>query len=334
MPEISVIIPNYNHAQFLTNRIESILNQTYTDFELLILDDCSSDHSKEIIEVFANIDSRITTYFNGQNSGSTFKQWEKGIKIAKGKYVWIAESDDYSENTFLEKLHKELKNNPNCAIAYCQSYKVNEQDEIISSMLEWTNELHPDRWNNKFINSGRIELQNFIIFRNTLPNASALLFRTTELLKVFPLKHNFKFNGDKYVYTKILLSNCLIYLPEHLNFYRFHSNTIRNTLAMHTKIIDTFVWLRLCKNSFFLSDEVKNYQIKLWEIPIKQQLNSNIKISIKLKIFSLVFSFNYKFALRCFLSIGYSGLLKRMNHLFKKMKYIMKHLTKMTNNSR
>ena len=101
-PVVSVILPNYNHARYLPKRIESILNQGYAAIEVLIMDDCSGDNSREVIHEYAARDARIQTLFNEHNSGSTFKQWEKGLVWAKGKYVWIAESDDFAETTFLE----------------------------------------------------------------------------------------------------------------------------------------------------------------------------------------------------------------------------------------
>ncbi|RYE13814.1 MAG: glycosyltransferase family 2 protein, partial [Sphingobacteriaceae bacterium] len=103
-PKVSVIIPNYNHARYLPQRIESVIHQTFQDIEVILMDDCSLDTSRTIIAQYAAQDNRIRVILNEQNSGSTFKQWNKGIALAKGEYVWIAESDDYAELDFLETL--------------------------------------------------------------------------------------------------------------------------------------------------------------------------------------------------------------------------------------
>src|SRR5215472_4105163 len=103
MPKVSVIIPNYNHARYLQQRIDTVLGQTFQDFEVILLDDCSTDESRSIISEYAK-DPRVRTEFNEVNSGSTFKQWNKGVRLARGEYVWIAESDDYADKRFLEKL--------------------------------------------------------------------------------------------------------------------------------------------------------------------------------------------------------------------------------------
>src|SRR6478735_6868594 len=103
MPTVSVIVPNYNHAAYLPARINSILQQTYTDFELILLDDCSADNSREILENFRHHPKVSHIVYNEVNSGTTFKQWNKGIGLSKGKYIWIAESDDNCEAGLLEK---------------------------------------------------------------------------------------------------------------------------------------------------------------------------------------------------------------------------------------
>ena len=96
MPTVSVIVPNYNHARYLRQRIESVLGQTYQDFEVILLDDCSTDESRSVLGEYAK-DPRVRIEFNEKNSGSTFKQWNKGVRLARGEYIWIAESDDYAD---------------------------------------------------------------------------------------------------------------------------------------------------------------------------------------------------------------------------------------------
>ena len=89
-PLVSVIIPNYCHSQFLAQRIESVLNQTYQNFEVIILDDCSPDAgaSKAVIEKYRGNPHVSHIVYNEENSGSTFKQWNNGIALSKGEYCW------------------------------------------------------------------------------------------------------------------------------------------------------------------------------------------------------------------------------------------------------
>ena len=84
MCKVSIIVPNYNHARYLPKRIGTILRQTYQDFELILLDDCSTDDSRLVLSRYAN-DPRVRIEFNDVNSGSTFKQWNKGVQMANGE---------------------------------------------------------------------------------------------------------------------------------------------------------------------------------------------------------------------------------------------------------
>src|SRR5881394_4400235 len=102
-PTVTVIVPNYNHARFLRKRIDSVLGQTYPDFEVILLDDFSTDGSREILESYAN-HAKVTMEFNAQNSGTVFKQWNKGVRMARGRYIWMAESDDFADPRFLARM--------------------------------------------------------------------------------------------------------------------------------------------------------------------------------------------------------------------------------------
>ena len=101
MFKVSIIVPSYNHSMFLKGRLESIYNQTFNDFEVILLDDCSADDSKSILKEYANHPKTSYCVFNDKNSGSPFKQWGKGLALAKGEFVWIAESDDVAHPAFL-----------------------------------------------------------------------------------------------------------------------------------------------------------------------------------------------------------------------------------------
>ena len=78
-PLVSIIIPNYNHARYLKQRLESIFNQTYQNFEVIFLDDCSTDNSSDIIEQYKDNPHLSQIVVNETNSGSPFKQWNKGF---------------------------------------------------------------------------------------------------------------------------------------------------------------------------------------------------------------------------------------------------------------
>src|SRR5580692_901090 len=169
-PTVSVIVPNYNHAQFLSQRLESILAQTYTDYELIVLDDASSDGSREVIEDYAKR-YPMRVVFNEKNSGNPFKQWKKGAGLAAGKYLWIAESDDYADSRFLGIMVGRLDANPAAGIICCDSYIVDEFGNKQERSHEWNRGLDAARWQKDFVAEGKEECVGFLSQRNTIPNA-------------------------------------------------------------------------------------------------------------------------------------------------------------------
>jgi glycosyltransferase involved in cell wall biosynthesis len=232
VPKISVIIPNYNHALFLKKRIETVFNQTFQDFEIIILDDCSSDDSKEIIEEYRKHRQVSHIVYNKENSGSTFKQWEKGIELAKGEFIWIAESDDWADTSFLEKLIPVVDYNELTGLVYCQSYDVNEKGDIIESRITWTNYFEENIWKDNFCIKGKTFLK-YLYNRNVIPNVSACLIRKScikDVVNSNNFSENLKICGDWF--TWLLISNneniYISFLNEHLNYFRALDQSTRN----------------------------------------------------------------------------------------------------------
>ncbi|NTE04805.1 glycosyltransferase family 2 protein [Agrobacterium tumefaciens] len=218
---VSVIIPNYNHHQYLQLRIQSVLDQTFQNYEIIILDDCSTDNSRSIIESFRNNIKIRHIVYNEQNSGSTFSQWSKGIQLAVGEIIWIAESDDYAEPTFLDKLIP-LFDEPQVNLAFAQSYRVNELNEITDNCLSWfSKEFHK-----AFKISGREFIKNYLWENNQIYNASSVLFRKTAYPTDVNKLNELKFVGDWMAYLKIICDGQLAYIPDVLNYFRESSHSV------------------------------------------------------------------------------------------------------------
>jgi glycosyltransferase involved in cell wall biosynthesis len=238
-PLVSVIIPNYNHAQFLGVRIESVLRQTYKNFEIIILDDCSTDDSKLIIEKFRYIEKIKDIIYNFSNSGNTFNQWKKGIQLAKGDYVWIAESDDFCEPELLEQLVKAHTENGNIGLAYCHSLPVNDQNIVYDRSDWWMTRVNQTRWQSDYINSGIDEIENYLSIQCTIPNASAVLFNIESFQHIDWNIMHYKVCGDWYVYVTILRYYNIAYIARSMNYHRNHHNNAR-TLYKKNIIIEQY----------------------------------------------------------------------------------------------
>ena len=220
-PLVSVIIPNYCHARYLDERITSVLNQTYQNFEVIILDDCSPDDgaSKAVIEKYRDNTHVSQIVYNEVNSGSTFKQWEKGFLIAKGELIWIAESDDYCELNLLEELVALYAKYPNCSFVLSGTCRVDSIGNKLSSDNEFDSKISYDN-GIEFIKKGLI-CSNFVV-----PNASAVLFKRKEALEIKKDYMNYKASGDRLFWIYLAEKGDVAKVNKSLNYFRQHNNKV------------------------------------------------------------------------------------------------------------
>ena len=313
MALVSVIIPNYNHYSFLKQRIESVLNQTFQDIEVIILDDCSTDNSKEIIEHYRNHPKVSSIIYNDTNSGSTFRQWKKGLELANGLYIWIAESDDYCTENFLENAVKKLSTDLNNEIYFCQSFVCNEKNEIVGDLHVHTDLVTYYDWYNEFETGGKQFIEKALLTRNVIANASAVIFKRENGIINIDKILNYKMCGD-WLFWSLLLSQGgkVIYYPIKENYFRSHLTTTRvfNDIekAIRFKVEEFSVISKLLK-----SINIKN-QLWLDDLWREIVLNTGIK--------------------RIFLLLKLTENLLEVNKLTFFSQFIFIHLSIRTNNTR
>jgi len=269
-PLVSVIIPNFNHEIYLKQRIESVLDQTFTDFELIILDDHSTDNSRAIIETYRSNHKIKHIIYNDANSGSPFIQWKKGIELALGKYIWIAESDDYSDPAFLETVTASMEKEPAAVICYTDSNIVEngKVDETANPSYYYNKLFASTRWFENFVNDGIDELINYMGGFCTIINASGCVF----LKSAFPLKSKaldkFKYCGDWFTWIEMLGGGKIIYLKKPLNYFRIHANSTVNQFAKIKKAKELYQCLtrarELTKGKSVIPNETLENFLYLW----------------------------------------------------------------------
>jgi glycosyltransferase involved in cell wall biosynthesis len=225
--KVSVVVPNYRHARFLEARLGSIFDQTYRPHEIIFLDDASPDDSVDVARRLATrapVPMRIIV--NAQNSGSTFRQWIKGLELATGDLVWIAESDDTAHPELLQRLVPEFED-PEVVLAYCQSALIGpEGEKLADTFLAHTDDISTTRWRSRYSVSGIEEAEVALSQKNTIPNASAVVFRRPQPLDFDGELQSLRFSGDLLFYAMRIRSGKIAYLPECLNFYRRHDHTV------------------------------------------------------------------------------------------------------------
>lgn len=209
IPEISVIIPVFNAASFLQESIESILNQTFSDFELIILNDKSTDESLEIIQKLQSKDNRIIIIDKEQNVGPANLRNE-GINAAKGTYIALMDADDIALPTRFEKQLAVLKNNPE--IGLCGTWFTffgSKKDKIIKHNTD------PDAIKVSFLHSCNI-------------GNPTVMFKK-EVLGDLKFDNDYVPVEDYDLWSRLLARTSFYNIPESLLYYRQHNNNISKT---------------------------------------------------------------------------------------------------------
>ncbi len=239
---VSAIVPNYRHAPYLEERLRSLFRQTIPPHEIIVLDDASPDDSVSVIErLMPSSPVPIRLVINETNSGSTFRQWIKGLELATGDLIWLAESDDTCHPQFLERLLPEFYD-PDVALAYCQSGLIGPDDRPLEAhFLDHTDDLSRSRWRSRYSVFGTEEIELALSQKNTIPNVSAMLFRRPRRLDFLDELFGLKFAGDWLFHAMLCREGKVAYLPDVLNQYRRHEQTVsHHAIRGDTYLSETF----------------------------------------------------------------------------------------------
>ena len=226
-PLVSVIVPNFNHEPYLRRRLESVFGQTYTNYEVILLDDCSRDGSQKILEEYCNrYPQQTQLIINDANSGGVFFQWEKGLAKAAGELVWIAESDDWCSDNFIEELVKYFADEA-VMLAYCRTVFMDGEGQTqIWSIEEYLADIDADLWLSPFIRTAHDIVRKAWATTNIIPNVSSALFRKPvdmPLLREQDWKQ-MTICGDWLFYLNLIRGGLVAYTNAATNYYRIHSD--------------------------------------------------------------------------------------------------------------
>lgn len=138
MPEITVFVPAYNVEHFIERCLDSIVAQTYQNFEIVVVNDGSPDNSETVIKTYQKKEPRLR-YFYQENQGLGEAR-NHGIREAKGKFICFIDSDDFIEPTYLEELYGAIKREK-ADIAYCGMQRVTKDHKVVESIYQTEEEL-------------------------------------------------------------------------------------------------------------------------------------------------------------------------------------------------
>ena len=203
MPEISVVIPTYNRAGLVREALLSVLHQTFQDFEVIVVDDGSTDNTREQVVSFQE-DDRVT-YIYQENQGPSEAR-NTGIRASKGKYVALLDDDDIALPQRLERQFNFLERNKNCALLGTACHEINEDESILRTIQ---------------LPSTDIEIRWTLLFNSSFVHSSVML-RKEALLAVGSYISDDKYScvDDYELWSRLSRHYQAANLPEVLLKYR------------------------------------------------------------------------------------------------------------------
>jgi glycosyltransferase involved in cell wall biosynthesis len=221
-PTVTVVVPNYNHEPFLPDRLDSIFSQTLRNIQIVLLDDASTDNSAAILRKRLS-DPRVQLVVNDSNSGSVFSQWAKGLSIALGDYIWVAESDDSCEPNLLTALLSSTAGR-DVAVAFAKTDIITGSGELVPEALSpYLGRFGRIKFDNDFVCGGADFVREGFAVLCAIVNASGAIFRRTLVAEALPEARTFVMCGDWFIYLYCMRFGEVAYTTTARNFFRRHS---------------------------------------------------------------------------------------------------------------
>jgi glycosyltransferase involved in cell wall biosynthesis len=242
-PVVSIITPTFNHGKYLVECIRSVCNQSFRNWELLILDDGSTDETPIIAKKYCEADPRIQ-YHRQENIGifRLAETYNKGLKLAKGEFIAILEGDDYWVSNKLELQANYLQSNPACVLSWGQAQSINSESGHIYGIYPSLTDTESKYFNNNPVGS----ILNIFYFNNCIP-ALSMLIRKNALLQIggFKQPYNLPLVDIPTLYELALIGE-FNFIPQPLGSWRIYASQVTKTYTaqimegFHTLAITAF----------------------------------------------------------------------------------------------
>lgn len=234
-PKISVLIPTYNYGRYLPQALESVLMQTFTDFEIVVLDNCSSDDTEEVVKRFREIDSRIR-YIRNPSTVGMVENWNLALRAARGEYIKFLFSDDFLVSPLaLELMAGALDSNPSVSLAGSSRQVVDGQSQPLSI---WA--FHGE----DVVRKGREVIKTCLFNKsNYIGEPTSVMFRSNQAAREFDGRY--RQIVDLEMWFHLLEQGDFAYINKPLCAFRKHDNqqTARNNSA-HVTFDDELLLLQ------------------------------------------------------------------------------------------
>lgn len=237
-PEVSIVFTSYNHKEYLRQALESLLAQTYQNFELIIVDDCSTDGSQEILKEYKN-KKNVRLFLREKNSGSYVKASNYGAQKAKGKYLLFAQCDDYAAPKQIERLMKIFEMDEKIGVVYSRSNLIDENGNYITDDFQGREKRFKDKHAKDSRISG-VEMRDYLSFSCVIPNLSAAIIKKDLYNEAGGLPEKFLLAADWALWLELSERTDFYYLTESLNNFRQHPTTIRSKTKIRVQINEIY----------------------------------------------------------------------------------------------
>lgn len=296
--KISVIVPNYNYEKFIEERLNTIVNQKYPIYELVILDDCSTDNSVAKIEKFISKhkDMNIKFIKNKKNSGCVFLQWKKGIENITGDYFWIAEADDSASPDFLKTVITAF-DDPDVVLSFSHTATINTKSRIIDKYtIGFLDIFKSGKFEKDFIMDGNEFIKNYLAISNNILNVSSVVWKKDDYHEILTEAEKYKVAGDWYIYANVLRDKKIAYFKTPLSMQRKHLNSVSTTVKKDLEF-DEDVKIQEMVNSWFKPSRKIIYQQQIRRSFMAEELSPKKRkevVNFERKKIAIIFPYPVK----------------------------------------
>lgn len=220
-PLVSVLVPNYNYAKYIGEALDSVLSQTYQNFEVIVCDDGSADNSCEVVKTYVQKDSRIKLI--DKENGGVATALNRAYRESKGEIICLLDADDIWMNNKLQRILEVFKSNPQSGLAIHNVIKIDAQGNFINSTPHYRK--LAIGWMAQFA----LENGGFVY---DIPPASALSMRREVTNLLFPLNETFRSNADSLIFRLAPFITVIGTVSEVLSKFRFHGANTTSLLTV------------------------------------------------------------------------------------------------------
>lgn len=319
-PLVSIVFTSYNHQEYLSQALDSLVNQNYSNLEIIIIDDCSTDGSQEILKQYEHYEN-IELKLQKINSGSYVKASNFGASFAKGDYLLFAQCDDFSDPNQIERLVIKALEFPHAGVIYSKSHLIDSKGVILSNDYQNREYLFRKKCHNDSFISGDL-MFDFLTYSCVIPNLSAALIKRELFVSVGGLSLKYKVASDWAMWLELSFLTNFYYVSQPLNYFRQHPTTIRNTIKFEHQVMELFeIFYDLVKSKNLSICKKRNLYIGANIVWISGMISSFYAFKNTFKIINQKTidynNFNLIYFCLCFLKVMKEALLKRLKFLTK-----------------